>query len=305
MKKLSVIVVLVTSIWAYAMDNEKPYKPTIPMVNPETGEGYFSGMPSEMKARIFMAIETAATLPQAVQAIKALAVTSQEFNGLINDVKITKGLVNMLVAKFGGYHETIATLLNTPGAQVYVANNKKYTDQWQHMGTVGQVQQLIQSGADPQFITNQGLCPLAIVINNAQLDNAVKTSIVYYLIGEGASMTVIDDSGKSLILIALYAGALDIVRLLLSYDLPSSVINAQQAGKLSTALHIAAIRGYVDIVTLLLIAGADPRIQDEIHQTAINYAKDYIRFFPKKKAQGQEIVGLLRQAAKDLAEKKQ
>jgi hypothetical protein len=304
MKKISVMFAFVTCVTLYAMD-EEPYKPTVPMINPETGEGYFSGMPNEMKAQIIMGIETAKSLPEAVGAIRALTETNTTLHELINDVKVTRGLVNMLVAKFGGYHETVASMLKTPGAKEYIANNKKYIDQWQHMATLDAVKQLIQSGADLQFITSQGLCPLAIVINNAQLENEVKTNIVNYLIAEGASMTVIDSTGKSLLLIALYARALDIVRLLLAYDLPLSVINAQQEGKLNTVLHIAAIRGYVDIVTLLLAAGADPLIQDVLHQTAIEYAQDYIRLFPNKKTQGQAIVALLRQAAKNLAEKKQ
>jgi len=123
MKIILLAMILTISPILQAMDTKESYKPAIPMTNPTTGEGYLASMPVENKVQIMMAIRTADSLEQAVQAIRALAASNKDFNTIINDAKTTKDIIHMLVAQFGGYHETVAKALATQGAQQYIKNN--------------------------------------------------------------------------------------------------------------------------------------------------------------------------------------
>ena len=163
-KKVVVILSLMICESAYAADSSNPYKPAIPMTNPDTGEGYLAGMPTEMKAQIIMTIRTAATLQEAVTAIRALAVSSKEFNAVINDARITKGLVHMLVAKFGRYHENVAHALGTVGAKKYADRQSEFVNKWMEVKTVQQAKNLVEQGAELNFSDAIGSTPLVAVL---------------------------------------------------------------------------------------------------------------------------------------------
>lgn len=156
MKKVGVILSLVVVVFVNAMDDE-PYKPTIPMINPETSEGYLAGIPVEMKAYILTTVANSTTLQKAIAALRAQAMVNTEFNAVINDLKVTRQIINMLVEKFGGYHETVARSLGTSGAKEYVAmhNNSLLV-----LGVGGDpledIKRYIASGADINYINQNG-----------------------------------------------------------------------------------------------------------------------------------------------------
>src|ERR1700722_15909099 len=149
MKKLMIFSALISLGALSAMDDGKPYLPAVPMKNEQTGEGYLSEMPDEMKAQIIMAISEATTLLQAAKSIRALAVTNKKFNAVINSPETTRDLVHMLVAKFGEYHEDGARALGTKGAKQYVQlENDMYLPEWNNASTLDTANALMSSGAD-------------------------------------------------------------------------------------------------------------------------------------------------------------
>src|SRR5258705_5293590 len=76
--------------------------------------------PNEVKMNVIIAIPfVTGHVQQAALTIQALEISCKGFDQVINDDKVTKNLVKILKVKFGGYHETIAQILATKGAQEY------------------------------------------------------------------------------------------------------------------------------------------------------------------------------------------
>src|ERR1700722_14883101 len=70
-----------------------------------TGMSSLAGQSDEMKVKVICALPfVTGNVQQAALTIKALAISCKGFYQIINDDRVTKNLVRMLVLKFDGYH---------------------------------------------------------------------------------------------------------------------------------------------------------------------------------------------------------
>src|SRR5580704_644706 len=88
----------------------------------------------EMKVDVIFAIPfVTGNVEHVALTINALARSCKEFCRIINDDKVTKDLVKMLILKFGGCHETIAQKLGTRGAKAYITSHTDVLTMWRHL----------------------------------------------------------------------------------------------------------------------------------------------------------------------------
>jgi len=115
----------------------------------------------EMKVGVILAIPcVSGNLQQAALTIKALARCCKGFCEIINDDKITKNLVKMLVVKFGGYHENIAQTLGTKEGNKYITSHTDVLEKWRDLfkteATMQEAQHLLDSMGDIGFVDRNG-----------------------------------------------------------------------------------------------------------------------------------------------------
>src|SRR5262245_58299811 len=111
MKKLSILLGISLVLTAHAM---KRAQPEVEMADQAFRLG---NMPTEVKTHVMMMFAKSQTLQEAIDGLRQLTLVNNAFHDVISDVKNTKHLIALLVAKFGGYHENVARLLATSGAQ--------------------------------------------------------------------------------------------------------------------------------------------------------------------------------------------
>ena len=97
-------------------------------------------------------------------------------------------------------------------------------------------------------------------------------STLALLLDAGASMTARGNHGRTPLMAAAVHGATDSMTLLLDKGVHGLGLDAKQDGD-RTALHLATYHGYHQVVSLLLHAGADPTIYDDVGQTALDDAQ--------------------------------
>lgn len=127
--------------------------------------------------------------------------------------------------------------------------------------------------------------------------------VVQYLLDEGVDIDQENADGVSALYLACYAGHLPVVALLLDWGVDRTVITshghsaltaaarnlrvvelllAHRCGDIDhqidngmSALHLACLQGAVDVVRVLLEAGADPTLKEEDGQTPRDVAAEW------------------------------
>jgi len=119
------------------------------------------GQPDELKVIVILAIPFGTVdMEQAVIITNALVRSCKEFCRIINDGQVTKDLIKRMVARFGGYHETVAKKLATQGAQEYITSHKDVLKMWQNLfcraATQEEAQTLLNRMGDSSFVDGDG-----------------------------------------------------------------------------------------------------------------------------------------------------
>lgn len=105
------------------------------------------------------------------------------------------------------------------------------------------------------------------------------SGVVDLLLTRGANITLTDRNGCTPLMIASKFSKDVILDLLLQHG--GNDLNAvNNEGR--TALHLSAIECYDKVVTLLITAGADPTIQDNIGMTPLAHAQRYAEMHLKR-----------------------
>ena len=140
-------------------------------------------------------------------------------------------------------------------------------------GELSKVKQLIENGADVNFITNDrflGAIPvLMVATQRGHMD------IVQFLVENGADVnarTTGDVEGGTALMISSARGHLDIVKFLVENGADVNVRTTGDVEGDTTALMIASQKGYFDIVKFLAEKGADVNAVNQEGKTARDYA---------------------------------
>ena len=164
--------------------------------------------------------------------------------------------------------EGAARVLITEGANV----NAECIDLWTPLyraaasGNAGLVELLLLHGAGVNMQCIEGKTPLHNAVESGSED------IVGLLVDENPEVDVRDVLGRTPLWAAVEGGHAGIARLLLERG-AEIYENEFESGQ--TVLHRAALRGYGDVVDLLIEAGADPELEDEEGHTAAGLAARY------------------------------
>jgi len=161
------------------------------MEAPQTGSSHVSGpdyiamLPRELKQHIIMLLITSGTLEEALQGIRRLTETNEEFNKMINNPIITRAIIRLLVQKFNAPSEYIAKKLSIQGSERYI---KLCLDLWKALlqrGDFTLAENLIKDGADidyqtadvyPMFCAPVKVTALLELLNTARSVQATITS---------------------------------------------------------------------------------------------------------------------------------
>jgi ankyrin repeat protein len=130
-------------------------------------------------------------------------------------------------------------------------------------GRIDIIKLLLAHGADPNSAGNQGLLVAAI--------NSGKLSVVQLLMEAGARVRDFSrkSSGEDVLVAAIWKGNPKILKYLLDHGADPNGIDAINGG---TAIQLAAIRGDVDVMQMLLAAGADINHRNHNGMTALMLA---------------------------------
>ncbi len=143
-----------------------------------------------------------------------------------------------------------------------------------HASSLDAVRALLDQGADPNIIASDGESLLAVDIQN----NAGKH--VPLLLEYGVNTNYQHrNSGCTALHNAAQFDDIPTAKALLK-DSKTNIYLQDQGG--NTALHIAADNNNLELAELLLVAGANPHIPNNYHQTPIDLAKTYDPHSPDK-----------------------
>ncbi len=109
---------------------------------------------------------------------------------------------------------------------------------------------LLRAGADPNAAEDHGVTPLALACENGSV------AMVDTLLAAGAHAGAVQTNGLTPLMIAARTGNVDVVRTLLVHD---AEVNAATAEATQTALMWSVAERHLDIVRVLIAAGADVR----------------------------------------------
>lgn len=101
-----------------------------------------------------------------------------------------------------------------------------------------------------------------------------KLKVAEYLLTRGADPNITDKQGFAPLHVAVARNDIELVKRLLSHG---AAINARTTGHGRTALLIAAMSGFVEMVRLLLDAGANPSLPDNMGTLPLQMAIEYHR----------------------------
>lgn len=193
-------------------------------------------------------------------------------NPIIPKMARIRGL-NLLHVAVKGQHKDIIRILIDHRLDIEDADNLGQTVL--HLacqsGSVEIVRLLLETGTQIDKQSSSGLAPLHYAVE------AGHGNVVKQLLDCGAKFHILNRQQESLLHIAVRNNNADLVQLFLS----EVYVNLQMPDK-TTALHIAARRQSAQIVSTLLIAGADPQCQTKtgstpLHEAAIVGAVDCAR----------------------------
>ena len=163
-----------------------------------------------------------------------------------------QGRTCLMLAACSGHTETVRYLLCLPEVEVNYLNLRNSYTALHHAldeGETDMVQVLIDAGADIDTQNNDGCSPL----HDACALEA--PGVVKMLIEAGADVRATDDEGRTYLMLAAYYGCTETVRYLVG--LPEVDVNHQNATNNHTALQYAVRRGDIDVVQVLIDAGAE------------------------------------------------
>jgi ankyrin repeat protein len=125
---------------------------------------------------------------------------------------------------------------------------------------------LLDHGADVNWKLNGGP-PLDQAAMNAQ------KTMVELLLSRGADVNALTRSGGTALLTATRGGFQAVVEVLLAHK---ADVNAHftTINQTLTPLHLAAEKGYANLIKLLLAAGANPNVENSEGQTPLSYAAE-------------------------------
>jgi hypothetical protein len=144
------------------------------------------------------------------------------------------------------------------------------------------VELLIERGADVNLQDIHGRTPLFVAIAEHRPEVAMR------LAKENVDLGVLANDGSTLLMAAVRADNLELVRWAIERGTDVDAVRPKKTH--ATALMMAAGRGHLEIVQLLLSAGADPNVTNHEGETALDLAK------------GREVRELLRAAPSEPAE---
>ncbi|MCK5127266.1 MAG: ankyrin repeat domain-containing protein [candidate division Zixibacteria bacterium] len=133
-------------------------------------------------------------------------------------------------------------------------------------GNLELAQMFIERGADVNVVDSFGTTPLTRAAHTGNIE------IAKMLIEKGADVNFRDEDDKTPIMATIKLGNIDLVRLLLDNG---ATVNHKDNNFGRSELHQAAIKGYGEIVNLLIAKGADIGAVDNDDQRPLYYANRY------------------------------
>jgi len=131
------------------------------------------------------------------------------------------------------------------------------------------VKVLLEHGASSTRSDSQGLTPLMCAIDKGHLE------VAKVLIEHGAPVNLIQGFDKTPLILASARGYLDGVKLLLAKGVDVNEDGSKgKSGGWRSALWAAAVAGNIELVKILLDAGADPGSVDKEGKTILYYVKN-------------------------------
>jgi len=177
----------------------------------------------------------------------------------------SNGKTALMVAAKNGDRERIKTLIGE-GADVNRANKNGGTPIMYAVLShdTETVSLLVRYGAEVNAVADNGWTALMIASAKGYSD------IARLLLEHGAKPDIADVYSWTPLMRAVYEQRLQIVSLLVAQK--STRVNRIGENGL-TALHLAALKGDQAIAQVLLAAGADPAIRDDLGRTPLDFAK--------------------------------
>lgn len=120
-------------------------------------------------------------------------------------------------------------------------------------GRIFQTRILLESGADLQFVDEEGLSPILLACKVDQTKRRTRTSLIRLLIQHGADVNATDPQGRHALMVSCISASVDIVRLLLNTSIHNVNLNLKDRDG-NTALMHAVRSESTEIVSLLVDA---------------------------------------------------
>ena len=167
------------------------------------------------------------------------------------------GCTCLMLAAYAGHTETVRYLVGLPEVDVNrqnTANNHTALHYAVVEGSTDVVQILLDAGADFDTQNNLGRSPLHSACDSETPD------VVKMLVEAGAGVRATDNEGHTCLIIAACSGHTETVRYLVG--LPEVDVNHQDAANNFTALQYAVDEEEMDVVQVLIDAGADENFRE-------------------------------------------
>ncbi|MFO7876409.1 MAG: ankyrin repeat domain-containing protein [Desulfovermiculus sp.] len=154
---------------------------------------------------------------------------------------------------------------------------------------------LLKHGADPDLADAEGKSPLIQILSGFGFEADTAQKMCRLLVQAGADVKGKDSYGHTLLHLAASKGYTQIVGLLLDQGLNIDAFGARER----TALHQAASAGHTDTVHLLINRGADLKARDKQGESAssLAFAREHGEIVALLRKHGVAVYDNLRQAA--------